>query len=174
MPKESRLHKHNRFFTNWYLARIKLIESSIHPVIHRIGSKRVVLEVSIGAQRNKRRGSKPRHIIFVVFALTATVSSIAFLAFSNSGVAQVREGGGSAKETDLCAQLDSGLNINISNVEQFRIGTWLVTTYGEALTNGAIWSLRFEATCGDKSVLGRLKIAKNTEGFSILQMTPIQ
>jgi hypothetical protein len=171
LSADSRIFRYSRMTSNWYRAHSHLNQQSISTVIHRIGAKRVVLEIPKGA--SKPRGTGRYRKLLVAAGLATCLPLFAMFAHSNYSPGTQQEIVASKSVAAACGDFYTRERFTIAELGEFRVGDWLVKTYGARLDIGAISSIRFEAECNEEVVLGTMKLARIESGFEILQMTQI-
>lgn len=166
---------------------MQLQEKSIPATIHRIGAKRVVIEVPETTKSKLRRDRKIARIcrmrkvrwIFLL-ALVASAILLAFVTNSRSLFSAVEVEPAQLEIADSCGDFNFKKDVAVQDTrfqgpgfQDFSLGSWKVRTYGARLNVGAISSMQFEAICGNQVILGRIELAQNDRGYEILKMTPI-
>jgi hypothetical protein len=164
----SRLLLHNRLFTNWFSSRQKLLTQGESVVIHRIASKRIVLEVTGVQPQLKSRCSRNCALIIV-----ATIA-IPLVLFAASGLVKnqkVESKGTAIADTIFCGPLQSKTPFEVEDFSHFNFAGWNVRTLDEPTLIGAVGSIAFEAKCEDQISAGVVTFSKTETYYVILRMT---
>jgi hypothetical protein len=176
----SRLVRHNRLFSNWFRVQLKLSQSGESVLVHRIGAKRIVVEVrnSQPSARVRLAGRKFGKWAAVVLlsALIAFAVGISLLGAPNTET-KTRFATGNhidASRTQQCLDLTHRDPFEIHDLADFEIEGWAIKTYGLEISLGALQSISFEAQCKNDLVIGTLLHSKVESGHLILRMTPIK
>lgn len=176
----SRLVHHNRLFSNWFRARLKLSQNGQTSVVHRIAAKRVVLEAqhSQPTVRMEHSGRKFSTRVAAVLLMACVASSV-FTVGLGSQHAEPKStlATGTLTNESLpkrCLALTPREPFEVRDLNSFEVEGWTVKTFGSDVSLGALQSISFEAKCQSKLVLGSLVHSKNESGDLILRMTPIK
>lgn len=164
----SRLLLHNRLCTNWFSSRQKLLAQGESVVIHRIASKRIVLEVTgVQPQLKSRRSSARALIIAAIIAIPGVL-------FAASGLVKnqkVESKGTVLAETTFCGPLKGQAPFEVEDFSHFHFAGWNVRTLDEPTLIGAVGSIAFEAKCEDQISAGVVTFSKTATNYVILRMT---
>lgn len=161
---------HNRLCTNWFSSRQKLLAQGESVVIHRIASKRIVLEVTGVKPELKSQRSHSRFRALMIAAITAI--PLAWFAANdlvkNQKVESKRT---SIAETSFCGPLKSQTPFEVEDFSHFDFAGWNVRTLDEPTLIGAVGSIAFEAKCEDQISAGVVTFSKTETNCVILRMT---
>jgi len=177
---DSRLVRHNRLFSNWFRVRLKLNQSGEFVVVHRIAAKRVVLEIqnppssAATGSSGRKSGKKVAALIGMVLVAGAVVA--ASLGVTNAVPRKAFETVAQQEglRTGSCATISSREPFEIDDLQSFNVDAWVIKTFGNEVSLGALQSISFEAKCQSELVVGTLLHSKNESGHLILRMTPIK
>ena len=164
----SRLLLHNRLCTNWFSSRQKLLAQGESVVIHRIASKRIVLEVTgVQPQLKSRRYRNRALKIAAIFAIPLVL-------FAANGLVKnqkVESKGTVLAETSFCGPLKGQAPFEVEDFSHFEFAGWNVRTLDEPTLIGAVGSIAFEAKCEDQISAGVVTFSKTATNYVILRMT---
>jgi hypothetical protein len=164
----SRLLRHNRLCTNWFSSRQKLLTQGESVVIHRIASKRIVLEVTGAQPRLKSWCSHARALIIVA------IIAIPLVLFAANGLVKsqkVESKGTAIADTTFCGPLKGQTPFEVEDFSDFDFEGWNVRTLDEPTLIGAVGSISFEAKCEDQISAGVVTFSKTATNYVILRMT---
>lgn len=176
----SRLIRHNRLFSNWFRARLRLSQSGESVLVHRIGAKRIVIEIQ-NAQPSARVSLTDRKfgMWMAVFLLSTLISISVVTILVDSQNAEPKATFATGNQVDdsrphQCLELTTREPFEIHDLAAFEIEGWAIKTYGLEISIGALQSVSFEAKCESELVVGSLLHSKVESGHLILRMTPIK
>ena len=172
VPAESKLHSHNRFRTNWFRERVRLSALGNSVRIHRIASKRVVLEVADPAPKNGRRQTSSRLVAVIAISIVLILAMTVLLmvqpsAFNQHEVVVPRE---ATVEPAVCGELETTNPIEVLDVSEFNVEGWNLRTFGEPTVIGAVGSASFEATCAGEMLAGVITYSMTENGYLVLRL----
>jgi hypothetical protein len=162
----NRVHRHNRLVTNWVRERTRLNENGVQASLHRISSKRVILEITDVSPSQSSPAKRALCAVSLCSLLLACAVSFSYPQNPKETEVLVEQSAPACVEFDA---LSSGV---VSEMANFRLATWRVKTFGAANQIGALISSKFEAACSGQLVSGRLVATRSAQGFEILKMTP--
>jgi hypothetical protein len=166
----NRIHRHNRLFTNWHREREKFNSANQRVSLHRISTKRVVLETTTHDQPRRK------HALRKLLAFVAILVALAIASLQASNLLEVKESVHSepSQATQIaCARIDLAKGLLVDRLSRFQFENWNVETYGSPRKVGSLVSVSFEATCKERLLVGQLVANKTQTGILILQMAPI-
>ena len=161
---------HNRLCTNWFSSRQKLLTQGESVVIHRIASKRIVLEVTGATLKLNSQRLHFRNRALLIAAIIA----IPFVLFTASGMVKnekVESKGSAIAETAFCGPLESQTPFEVEDFSHFDFAGWNVRTLDAPTLIGAVGSIAFEAKCEDQISAGVVTFSKTETDYVILRMT---
>ena len=166
----NRIHRHNRLFTNWHRERKNFNSANQRVSLHRISTKRVVLEVRAHFQPRRK------HFLRMLLAFVAVLVALVFTSLHASNLLEAKEPMHSepprAAQT-TCVRIDLARGRLVESLSGFQFENWNVQTYGDSKKIGSLVSVSFEAKCLDNLLVGQLVANQTEAGLLILQMTPI-
>ena len=173
VPVESKLHSHNRFRTNWFRERVRMSALGNSVKVHRIASKRVVLEVADPAPRNGRRQKSKRILAAVIaFSIAVFVAITVFriLQSSSFNQHQVRVQEEVKVAPSICGAFQTTNPFEVLDVSEFNVEGWNLRTFGKQTLIGAVGSASFEAACAGEMFAGFITYSKTENGYLVLRL----
>ncbi|MCF8536089.1 MAG: hypothetical protein K9G66_04325 [Rhodoluna sp.] len=140
--------------------------------VHRIASKRVVLEVADPAPRNGRRQKIRRLAAVIAISIVAFVAITVLLTVQSSSFNQheVLVQKEASVEPSFCGELQTTNPFEVLDVSQFNVEGWNLRTFGEPTLIGAVGSASFEATCAGEMFAGFITYSKTENGYLVLRL----
>jgi hypothetical protein len=141
--------------------------------VHRIASKRVVLEVADPAPRNGRRQkSKQRLSVAIAMSIVVIVAITVLLMVQPSSFNQhqvlVQEEVKVAPS--ICGEFQTTNPFEVLDVSEFNVEGWNLRTFGKPTLIGAVGSASFEATCAGEMFAGFITYSKTENGYLVLRL----
>ena len=140
--------------------------------VHRIASKRVVLEVVDPAPRNGRRQTSRRLASVIAISIVAFVAITIFPILQpklfNQHKVLVQEEVKVAPS--ICGELQTTNPFEVLDVSEFNVEGWNIRTFGKPTLIGAVGSASFEATCADELFAGVITYSKTENGHLVLRL----
>ena len=177
---DSRLVRHNRLFSNWFRVRLKLGQSNGNVFVHRIASKRVVVELrnSRPTKAIRADGRKPGSRAIRLICLVLIAATVIAFCLGATNTAPKTESESIVQQVELrkeqCMPFAPKDSFEIRNLRSFEVDGWHVETFGSEISLGELGSISFEANCRSELVVGSLLHSKIESGHLILRMTPIK
>lgn len=157
----------NRLFANWVVLRATEIEKHRFVRLHRLSSRRIVLEVKVAEGKRSRKLALVS--VFVVIAVCVVGGSISMLAKTGNEAAQAISKPSVKPDCDF----GSIANQSVENLESFSAGEWLLNSVEPARLLGGLASVRVEAVCADRTLQATVLARKTKSGWQLKQMVPI-
>ena len=124
--------------------------------VHRIASKRVVLEVADPAPKNGRRQTSSRLVAVIAISIVLILAMTVLLMVQPSSLNQhqvlVQEEVKVAPS--ICGEFQTTNPFEVLDVSEFNVEGWNLRTFGEPTVIGAVGSASFEATCAGEMLAG--------------------
>lgn len=178
ISETSSIHSYSRVFSNWLLARQRISASATPTVLHRISSRRVLIEVP-GRPSSKPSVRRAKYLI----AILGGAVSLVFI-----GILLLDKGFDSSNDHDTahtplvsstaekavlnCHSLSMSTGLDVANLSEFNLGDWSILTTSTTKALGSVLFASFKAACGQKVEYGTLTVQQMPNGFRILRMTP--
>jgi hypothetical protein len=162
-----RLVGFSRLRSNWVIEQARLLESGEGVVLHRIGSRRIIFEVSASA--GTRRDLKRVWIVWpaICLVIAAAIANVALRTTSQSAAVIPRA-------TPISCDVSSAIGESISELENFSAGEWSFQATDNPLVIGEFASINGEAKCGATSMTFAVLANRQSDTWRIKKMAPVK
>ena len=178
ISETSSIHSYSRVLSNWLLARQRMSASATPTVLHRISSRRVIIEVP-SPPSSKRGARRVRYLIAIsggaVILLLIGIILLDNRIVSSNGHDRAHKPLVSSTEESAvldCRSLSMSTWLDVASLSEFNLGDWRILTTSTTKTLGSVLFAGFKAACGQKVEYGTLTAQQMPNGFRILRMTP--
>ena len=161
----NRLLRHNRLITNWVLERDKSLLRGEFMALHRLASKRVVLEVS---------GARSKHgSVKLLIGLSVLLTIGAAIAFSVSNRTPTVRSSANPSASAAACKIPELLNVKVAAIEDFQISGWRFSAKALGASVGQLQSMQFTANCLQNTISGRMIAARQQDEWQIKRVVLI-